>query len=180
VPGLYAVGEVACTGVHGANRLASNSLLEGLVFAHRAAHDVATRVDAGELRSTPEPVERPGGAGLVAAAARSRVQRAASEGAGPIRSASSLEAAAERLAGVRADAHVAADVVADPQAAEWETTNVHQVATALVHAAWVRTETRGGHFRTDFPAPDPAWERRVELALDDDGILAEVAHAPAR
>jgi L-aspartate oxidase len=85
-----------------------------------------------------------------------------------------LEGAASRLAGVRADAHLAADVVADPQAAEWETTNVHQVATAIVHAAWVRTETRGGHFRTDFPEPDPAWERRVELALAEDGTLAEV------
>jgi L-aspartate oxidase len=171
---------VACTGVHGANRLASNSLLEGLVFAHRAAHDVATRYDAGELRSAPEPVERPGAAGLVAAAARSRVQRAASDGAGPIRSAASLETAAERLAGVRTDAHLAADVVADPQAAEWETTNVHQVATALVHAARVRTETRGGHFRTDFPQPDPAWERRVEVALDDDGALREVGRSAPR
>ncbi len=180
VPGLYAVGEVACTGVHGANRLASNSLLEGLVFAHRAAHDVAARYGAGGLRSAPDPVERPGGAGLVAAVARSRVQRAASDGAGPIRSAESLDAAAGRLAAVRTDAHLASDVVADPQVAEWETTNVHQVATALVHAAWVRTETRGGHFRTDFPAPDPAWERRVELALDDDGTLAEVARPSPR
>jgi L-aspartate oxidase len=63
-------------------------------------------------------------------------------------------------------------VVAGPQAAEWETTNVHQVATALVHAATARTESRGGHFRADHPDRDPAWERRVTLALDDDGALA--------
>jgi len=180
VPGLYAVGEVACTGVHGANRLASNSLLEGLVFAHRAARDVARRVEDGELRRAPEPQERPGGAALVAAAARSRVQRATSEGAGPVRSDESLERAAAVLAGVRSDAHRAADVVADPHVAEWETTTVHQVASALVHAAWLREESRGGHFRTDFPAPDPVWQRRVTLALDDDGALREVVLVPAR
>ncbi|MEL7976547.1 L-aspartate oxidase [Isoptericola sp. F-RaC21] len=180
VPGLYAVGEVACTGVHGANRLASNSLLEGLVFAHRAARDVARQVADGGPRRAPEPEERPGPTALVAAAARSRVQRATSEGAGPVRSAASLERAAGVLAGVRTDAHRAADVVADPQAAEWETTAVHQVASALVHAAALREESRGGHFRTDFPAPDPAWRRRVTLALDDDGALREVVPVPAR
>jgi len=180
VPGLYAVGEVACTGVHGANRLASNSLLEGLVFAHAAARDVAQRVSDGELRSAPDPEERPGGSALVAAAARSRVQHVTSEGAGPVRSAASLERAAGLLAGVRTDAHRADDVVADRQVAEWETTTVHQVASALVHAAWVRAESRGGHFRTDFPAPDPAWQRRITLALDDDGALREVVPVSAR
>ncbi|GAB6938259.1 L-aspartate oxidase [Isoptericola variabilis] len=175
VPGLYAVGEVACTGVHGANRLASNSLLEGLVFAHRAARDVVRQVADGGPGRAPEPEERPGGAALVAAAARSRVQRATSDGAGPVRSAESLERAAQALAGVRTDAHRAADVVADPQVAEWETTTVHQVASALVHAARVREESRGGHFRTDFPVPDPAWQRRVTLGLDEDGTLREVA-----
>ncbi|SKC39587.1 L-aspartate oxidase [Krasilnikoviella flava] len=180
VPGLYAVGEVACTGVHGANRLASNSLLEGLVFAHRAARDVARQVTGSGPRRAPEPEDRPGGAALVPAAARSRVQRATSEGAGPVRSAASLERAAAVLAGVRTDAHRAPDVVADPQVAEWETTTVHQVASTLVHAALLREESRGGHFRTDFPVPDPVWRRRVTLALDDDGALREAALVPAR
>ncbi|MBO0610986.1 L-aspartate oxidase [Myceligenerans salitolerans] len=171
VPGLYAVGEVACTGVHGANRLASNSLLEGLVFAQRAAHDVAERYAAGNLSDAPEPAARPGGTGLVAAVARSRVQKAMSDGSGVIRTASSLARTDERLAAVRSDAHVAAEVVAQPQAAEWETTNVHQVARALTRAAWLRTESRGGHFRADHPQPDPDWERRVLVGLDDDGAL---------
>lgn len=170
VDGLYAVGEVACTGVHGANRLASNSLLEGLVFAHRAAHDVASRVAAGEL-PVGEPSARPGQSALVAAAARSRIQTIASAGPGVVRDGEGLARAAARLAAVRADAHEASDVVAQPQAAEWETTNIHQVATALTAAATFRTESRGGHFRTDFPATDLAWERRVLVSLGDDGVL---------
>ena len=168
--GLYAAGEVACTGVHGANRLASNSLVEGLVFAHRAARDIAARVAAGELPRR-DPVERPGEGALVAAAARSRIQRAASTGPGVIRSADGLRRAAADLAAVRTDAHRAASVVAAPQTAEWETTNVHQVATLLTQTALARTESRGGHFRSDFPGPDDAWRLRLAASLDPDGTL---------
>ncbi|CAN5371578.1 L-aspartate oxidase [soil metagenome] len=181
VRGLYAAGEAACTGVHGANRLASNSLLEGLVFAYRAARDVAARVAAGELVQG-DPVDRPGPAALVAGAARSRIQRAASDGPGVVRSADGLLAAAHVLAAVRTDAHLAPGgpagtstgllpVVARPQAAEWETTNVHQVASVLTATALERTESRGGHFRSDYPVPDPAWLRRLEVQLDADGRL---------
>ncbi|MGO2741189.1 MAG: L-aspartate oxidase, partial [Cellulosimicrobium funkei] len=107
----------------------------------------------------------------VAAAARSRIQSIASAGPGVLRDGDGLAADAARLAAVRTDAHEASDVVAQPQAAEWETTNVHQVATALTAAAALRTESRGGHFRTDFPASDPAWERRVLVSLGADGTL---------
>jgi L-aspartate oxidase len=177
LPGLYAVGEVACTGVHGANRLASNSLLEGLVFAHRAAHDIAHRVESGALRPA-EPVERPGAEALVAGAARSRVQRIATDGAGVLRSAAGLAAAAAALAGVRTDAHRAPDgdgsqPVAGPQVAEWETTNVHQVATVLAATAATRRETRGGHLRSDHPDTDDAWLLRVEATLAPDGTLTQ-------
>ncbi len=187
VAGLYAAGEVACTGVHGANRLASNSLLEGLVFAHRAAQDVAERVGAGELPRR-DPVERPGDPALVAAAARTRLQRIAQRGPGVIRSAEGLERAARSLAAVPTRAHELPGVVAAPQTAEWETTNLHQVATVLTAAAAARTESRGGHFREDFPAQDEAWQRRLVVRLDPDGGLAlepgrstadpEARHAP--
>jgi len=169
VPGLYAAGEVACTGVHGANRLASNSLLEGVVFAHRAAADIGARVQAGEL-ALREPAERPGPAGLVAAAARARVQRLSALGPGVIRTGEGLEAAARGLAQVPTSP-TAPGVVAQPQTAEWETTNLHQVATVLTATAAERTESRGGHFRADFPEPDDAWRVRVVASLDPDGAL---------
>ncbi|RYV49994.1 L-aspartate oxidase [Pengzhenrongella frigida] len=173
--GLYAAGEVACTGVHGANRLASNSLLEGLVFSYRAARDAATRVAADELPQR-DPVDRPGPGALVAAAARSRIQRAASAGPGVVRSADGLLRAAVDLGKVRTDAHLAVGVVAAPQVAEWETTNVHQVATVLTETALARTESRGGHFRSDFPLPDDAWRVRLVARLAPDGTL-EVSRA---
>src|SRR5690606_14340562 len=174
VPGLYAVGEVACTGVHGANRLASNSLLEGLVFAHRAARDLGARLAAGEL-PTVEPAAASGPAALVTAAARSGIQRAAAFGPGVVRSAEGLASAAARLASVRTDAHLVdgtgAVVQTAPQVAEWETTNIHQVASVLTATAQERTESRGGHFRRDFPAQDDAWRLRIEAWLDADGTL---------
>ncbi len=174
VPGLYAVGEVACTGVHGANRLASNSLLEGLVFAHRAARDVAARVDGGFLPRV-EPVERPGGEALIPAASRARVQRAATDGSGVLRSGDGLRRTLDVLAAIPTDAqrrHDDGRLLGHPQLAEWETTNVHQVATALTLAALVREESRGGHARTDFPARDDAWRVRVGVKCEPDGTVA--------
>lgn len=176
VPGLYAAGEVACTGVHGANRLASNSLLEGVVFAHRAAADVADRLAAGELPRV-EPVERPGPAGLCAAATRARIQRLARQGPGVIRTGQGLAAAAAGLAQVPTTPEGAPGVVASPQTAEWETTNLHLVASVLTATAAARTESRGGHYREDHPAPDDAWLRRVTARLDPDGAI-ELGTAP--
>nr|WP_051275092.1 L-aspartate oxidase [Cellulomonas sp. URHD0024] len=170
VPGLYAVGEVACTGVHGANRLASNSLLEGLVFATRAARHIAAQAPRPPL----EPVERPGAEALVAAASRSRVQRIASDGPGVLRSGDGLQRASVALAAVPTDAHLRSDDgrrLAAPQVAEWETTNVHQVATVLTATAMEREESRGGHARSDFPSPSDAWRLRLEAWLDAEGTL---------
>ncbi|MFD1829215.1 L-aspartate oxidase [Streptomyces desertarenae] len=165
VPGLYACGEVACTGVHGANRLASNSLLEGLVFAERIAADITGSparvpeppVPAGERRSVP----------LLPPEARSAIQHAMTAGAGVLRSAESLARAAAELDGLAA---AAADPVsgksAEPGVEAWETTNLHLVARVLVAAALRRTETRGCHWREDHPDRDDAsWRRHLVAAL---------------
>ncbi len=165
--GLYAAGEAACTGVHGANRLASNSLLEGLVYAHRAAADVAARVSEGDLVQR-DPVDRSGVA-LVPAPTRSRIQRTCAQGPGVIRTAPGLERAAQVLAAVPTRAHEAHGVQAAPQVAEWETTNLHQVATVLTLTALAREESRGGHYREDFPEQSPDWRQRQVVRLDPDG-----------
>ncbi|MDO8106595.1 L-aspartate oxidase [Isoptericola sp. b441] len=175
--GLYAAGEAACTGVHGANRLASNSLLEGLVFAHRAADEVAARVAARDLVAR-DPAERAGEPALVAAPARSRIQRLAASGPGVIRRVDGLTQAKERLAALPTRADRAPGVQAAPQAAEWETTNLHQVATVLTETALRRTETRGGHYREDHPDRDDAsWRVRQVVRLTPDGAL-QVTHTP--
>jgi len=166
LPGLYAVGETSCTGVHGANRLASNSLLEGLVFAHRIADDVAARVEAGELVRV-DPVERDGEAALVAAPRRTRVQQAASCGPGVIREGDGLAAAAAALARVSTE-----HAPPTPSTAEWETTNLHQLAGLLTLAATLREETRGGHYRQDHPAQDDdRWCGRTHLRVEPDGTV---------
>jgi L-aspartate oxidase len=177
LPGLWAVGEVACTGVHGANRLASNSLLEGLVFASRAADDVAAGLTAGELPQQ-EPVVRNGPDALVAAPALHRIQQLASDGPGVIRSAERLANSARRLAAIPTDAHRNRQLLASPQVAEWETTNVHQIATVLTATAAERTESRGGHFREDHPRQDDAWRVHLDVAVNPDGAL-ELARRPA-
>lgn len=171
--GLYAVGEVACTGVHGANRLASNSLLEGLVFAHRAARDVAARVEGGFLPRVA-PVPRPGPEALVPAASRARVQRAATDGPGVLRTGDGLRRALDALAAIPTDAQERRDdgrPLGEPQLAEWETTNVHQVASVLALAALAREESRGGHARADFPRTVDEWRVRLGVNSRTDGSV---------
>ncbi|MEU9042329.1 MULTISPECIES: L-aspartate oxidase [unclassified Kitasatospora] len=171
VPGLYACGEVACTGVHGANRLASNSLLEGLVFAERIAADLAGRHLAGELPERAVDVAAAQAAHpvpLPPSEARADVQRLMSRGAGVLRSAASMADAAAGLTLIaeQAYAHVAEEKPADPRVETWEAANLLLVSTALVAAAAQREETRGCHWREDFPERDDAhWRRHLITTL---------------
>ncbi len=186
LPGLWAVGEVACTGVHGANRLASNSLLEGMVFGAR----LAERIPSGVLGPEPSGALRvvldgesldgigylplPARADVVAASAagsatdaslstgpdvtklRDTLQRAMTRGAGVVRSA-------ESLAGARSVVEETATVLGDPSGsvAAGELANLLQVADALLASAELRTESRGAHSRREFPETEAAWRLRL-------------------
>lgn len=168
--GLYAIGEAACTGVHGANRLASNSLLEGTVFGRRAARDASSLVADGVLTQL-EPVERAGDSALVPATMRPRLQAIAHEGAGPVRDGDGLDDAVVRLSRIRERFHTDPVTRVMPQTAEWETTNIAAAASVLCQAALLREESRGGHVRSDFPKVDSTWAVRLAARLDPDGNL---------
>jgi L-aspartate oxidase len=161
VPGLYAVGEVACTGVHGANRLASNSITEGLVAARRCADLLAA-----ELPAQGEPADGPAGTAFVDPAARATLTAAMTRFAGVLRDGDGLR----RLAGVLA----AVPRPAKPELldlAALEATALHTVATLVSAAAVARTESRGAHRRADAPWTRAEWEVRLVHRLDGEGRL---------
>ncbi len=160
VPGLYAVGEVACTGLHGANRLASNSLLEGLVYGGRVA-DLLTAEQAPEAEvatdwAAPLPADL-GDAPQTEAYNRSDLQALMWEAVGLRRTEAGLREALDTLRGWRTPE------VTDAKAAE--DANLLLVARAVTASALRRTESRGGHFRADFPTTDPAQAVHSGLVL---------------
>jgi L-aspartate oxidase len=168
IPGLFACGEAACTGVHGANRLASNSLLEGLVFGRRIADTLVARL--GEPAPPPQfgPPPEPGK--LVDDRERQRLQHTMSACAGVLRDAAGLATAGQELAALGASGGAA------PSTENWEMTNLVTVASALVQAATLREETRGAHWREDFPdLDDTHWRGNLDSQMDtdrtDDGAL---------
>jgi L-aspartate oxidase len=144
VPGLYACGECACTGVHGANRLASNSLLEGLVFAERIGADLARGLPP--QREPAAHDDRP--VQLFGAGIREYVAATMTDGAGVLRSRESLGRTLGRLVELRLL------TTEEPSTAAWETTNLHTIASFVATAARDREETRGSHWREDFPDRD--------------------------
>ena len=188
LPGLWAAGEVACTGVHGANRLASNSLLEGMVFGARLAEAILDGVDGpgpsgvmGALLDGPVERVEPAGAApwatgepVDAAPAvpswpdvtktRDRLQRLMIEGAGVVRSAASLGEAGRSIGALGAEMGTATPV----DRAHGEVANLVTAATSVLRAATVRTETRGAHARSDHPGASEDWRRRI--VHDADGL----------
>ena len=214
LPGLFAVGEAACTGVHGANRLASNSLLEGVVFAARigraleaGAVDSRAHLPAGVGYAPPpgDPTAAGSGAarpGLVAAGpgagrggVRARLRRLMTDRVGVVRSGSGLAEALAELDSLAADLDalgLAWDLgdpglpgdLGDPGPEAFETANLVQLGRAVAELAARREESRGGHWRSDHPAPVEAWRVRQTLTRTaagdlEAGLLAVPAAAEA-
>lgn len=161
VPGLWAAGEVAATGVHGANRLASNSLLEALVFGARTGGAAAANAAANAAGS-------PGGRAAVPPLAvgtdRSRLaelRRTMWEHVGLRRDAAGLATAIDRLD----------EIAAGGDALHPEVANLALVGRLVARAALARTESRGAHHRLDHPATDTAWARHLDVCVDADGNI---------
>jgi L-aspartate oxidase len=163
LPGLYAVGEVACTGVHGANRLASNSLLESLVFAWRCAHAL---LDGPPSQNSVWPDWKPKrsanrGTDVSASSHATEIDRSTLQAcmwnhAGIQRSADGLNEAAKLLRSWK---------VEGDSLHALETVNLLDIAKALVTAALEREESRGAHFREDFPETSDQFAREITLAV---------------
>jgi L-aspartate oxidase len=167
VPGLYASGEVASTGVHGANRLASNSLLEGLVFSDRVVRDLDRYVgrlgeDVRRLQfDLPERAAGQDGHGATATA-RARLTAVMSEKVGVLRRGDELEAAVAELRELASA--VAGDSAGVP---EYEFYNLLTLGTQVAKCALLREESRGVHLREDHPDSDDDWLRHTTLRLSD-------------
>lgn len=157
IPGLYAAGEVTCTGVHGANRLASNSLLEGLVFGARAG-EAAVRDSESNDPEAHSSAELPAGSlnARVSTAVRKRVKRGMWEWVGIMRDEESLSRAFREFEQIsRANLSNASR-------------NFVTLALLVTKAALWRKESRGGHFRSDFPEPSEGWRVHSVQSLGND------------
>jgi L-aspartate oxidase len=174
LPGLFACGETACTGVHGANRLASNSLLEGLVFGRRIADTIVGRLgDPAPATGDVTAVAAAAGQRLLHDGARPVLQQLMSQHVGVLRDLKGLDEAQQGLSELAAAASTA-----DSGTENWEATNLLTVATAITAAALRREETRGSHWREDYPDRDDTnWRGHLDLSLTPEGVLTATYHS---
>jgi L-aspartate oxidase len=160
IPGLYAAGEVSSTGVHGANRLASNSLLEAVVFAARIAEDIAKQ----KLQAAADPVivqrdtDMAGEEDL-----RMSLRKAMSDHVGVMRDGDGITQALDVITRVQ------------QQAKGLSLGNIAIAAQLVATAALVRHESRGGHYRTDFPGTETVLAQRSKFTLDQSNQIAAEA-----
>jgi L-aspartate oxidase len=153
VPGLYTAGEVACTGVHGANRLASNSLLEAVVFGLRAGRAMSVHTNESPHTAVSRPPL------LVPGTGEREIRELTWECCGIVRDRAGLESAIsalDRTQWIR---------IASPSLAAIELRNMHQVAGLIARCALWREESRGAHYRTDFPDKRPEFARASRVSL---------------
>jgi L-aspartate oxidase len=153
IAGLFAAGETACTGVHGANRLASNSLLEGLVFGARAARSMLAVPPSPGFFAAPAPCEKASSAPGPAAEVEKLIlemQTLMWNKAGIVRTGAGLKEAAQQLDAVESR-------LPEPVSRRTaEARNIHTAAQLIVRSAQARLESRGAHYRTDFPEHNDA------------------------
>jgi L-aspartate oxidase len=176
LPHLWACGETACSGVHGANRLASNSLLDGLVFGRRVVCAIAAGKHAAESTgamdgvlalppdggSAPDPIVLGTDGTTVAGELRSAVQRTMSADCGVARDPDGLA----RAARVLAELAEGAEGLPVREIASYEVINLLRVSRVIVAAATAREESRGAHTRTDIPFTDDRWLGRLVIHGD--------------
>jgi L-aspartate oxidase len=156
IPGLFAVGECANTGVHGANRLASNSLLEGLVVAERVANQLT------DLPTQSEPLIENVPTNLIDGKVRKDITETTTTGAGAVRNATGLNKTIDKLS------ELAQKTTKLSSTQSWEATNLLTVSSFLSNAALRREESRGSHWRSDFPERnDSRWLVRIQGKLNE-------------
>ena len=156
IPGLFAVGECANTGVHGANRLASNSLLEGLVVAERVANQLT------DLPAQSEPLIENVPTNLIDGKVRKDITETTTTGAGAVRNATGLNKTIDKLS------ELAQKTTKLSSTQSWEATNLLTVSSFLSNAALRREESRGSHWRSDFPERnDSRWLVRIQGKLNE-------------
>ncbi|MEX0969739.1 MAG: L-aspartate oxidase [Paracoccaceae bacterium] len=154
--GLWACGEVACTGLHGANRLASNSLLEALAYGARIAHDLQSSANPGVTGSAlPETAPLASDGLFAPAQAVTQLRSVMDVDVGVTRTATGLAHALKTIAALEAEFA--------PQSRAF--LNMTTAATLVAAAAYKRCESRGGHYRSDFPQPDAAQAKPTRMLL---------------
>jgi len=153
---LFAAGEVAATGVHGANRLASNSLLEAVVFGARAGRAMREWAGAAHLGSARAPEAR------FPSITAEQLRRLAWEHCGIIRSGERLRRACEILEAV------ALRSCPEPDRELFEIRNMHTVIWLIARCALARQESRGAHYRTDYPEKRPEFQKHSRVSKDHD------------